>query len=118
MSSPREDDCLFCKIVAGEIDAAVVDESESTLAFHDVAPQAPTHVLVIPRHHYPTAVSLAAAEPETTLELFAAAGRVADSEGLEHGYRLVFNTGQQAQQSVHHAHLHVIGGRDPTWPPG
>jgi histidine triad (HIT) family protein len=112
------DDCLFCKIVAGEIDADVVHESASTLAFRDLDPQAPTHVLVIPRSHYPNAVALAAGEPETAAALFDAAGAVAEQEGLGEGYRMVFNTGAAAHQTVFHAHLHVLGGRSMTWPPG
>jgi histidine triad (HIT) family protein len=111
-------DCLFCKIVAGDVPATVVHETERTLAFRDVAPVAPTHVLVIPRTHEPNAAALAAAEPETAVELFAAAKAVADAEGLDEGYRLVFNTGAQAHQTVFHAHLHVLGGRAMGWPPG
>lgn len=113
-----EPDCLFCKIVSGEIDADVVHESASTLAFRDLDPQAPTHVLVIPRSHYPNAASLAAGEPDTAADLLNAAGAIAAQEGLEEGYRLVFNTGAQAHQSVFHVHLHLLGGRTMTWPPG
>ncbi len=111
-------DCLFCKIATGEIEADVVLQNDTTLAFRDLEPQAPTHVLVIPRSHYPNAASLAAAEPETAAHLFDAAAAVAESEGLGEGYRLVFNTGAQAHQSVFHAHMHVLGGRVMTWPPG
>ncbi len=111
-------ECLFCKIVAGDVDADVVHESETTLAFRDLNPQAPTHVLVIPRSHYPNAASLAAAEPETPAHLFDAAGTIAENEGLGEGYRLVFNTGAQAHQTVFHAHMHLLGGRSMTWPPG
>ncbi len=111
-------DCLFCKIVAGDIDADVVHETDTTLAFRDLEPQAPSHVLVVPRSHYPDAASLAAGEPETAAHLFDAAAAVAQAEGLTEGYRLVFNTGAQAHQSIFHAHLHVLGGRVMTWPPG
>jgi histidine triad (HIT) family protein len=111
-------DCLFCKIVAGDIDADVVHETGTTLAFRDLNPQAPTHVLVIPRSHYPNAASLAAGEPETAVDLLDAAAAIAASEGLDDGYRLVFNTGAAAHQTVFHAHLHVLGGRAMTWPPG
>jgi histidine triad (HIT) family protein len=111
-------DCLFCKIVAGDIDADLVHESATTIAFRDLNPQAPTHVLVIPRSHYPNAASLAAAEPATAADLFAAGGAIAESEGLGEGYRLVFNTGAAAHQTVFHAHMHVLGGRTMTWPPG
>ena len=115
MSDP---DCLFCKIVAGDVPAEIVHESETTLAFRDLNPQAPTHVLVIPRSHYPNAAALAAGEPGTAVDLFAAAREVADSEGLGEGYRLVFNTGAAAHQTVFHAHMHLLGGRPMTWPPG
>jgi histidine triad (HIT) family protein len=114
----KDDDCLFCKIVAGDIDADVVHESATTLAFRDLDPQAPTHVLVIPRSHYPDAASLAAGEPETAAHLFGAAAAIADAEGLGEGYRLVFNTGAQAHQTVFHAHMHLLGGRSMNWPPG
>ena len=110
--------CLFCKIVAGEIPAAKVYEDDRMIAFNDINPQAPTHVLVIPRSHYSNAASLAAAEPETAAHLFDAAAAIADNEGLGEGYRLVFNTGAQAHQTVFHAHMHVLGGRAMTWPPG
>ncbi|MEO7351677.1 MAG: HIT domain-containing protein [Marmoricola sp.] len=112
------ENCLFCKIVAGDIDADVVHESPTTVAFRDLNPQAPTHVLVIPRSHYPNAATLAAAEPGTAADLFAAAGAIAETEGLGEGYRLVFNTGAAAHQTVFHAHMHLLGGRVMTWPPG
>ena len=111
-------DCLFCKIAAGEIPADVVHETESTLAFRDLNPQAPTHVLVIPRSHYANAAELAQGEPATAVDLFDAARSIADNEGLGEGYRLVFNTGAAAHQTVFHAHMHVLGGRAMTWPPG
>ena len=113
-----DEDCLFCKIVSGDIDADVVHESPTTVAFRDLNPQAPTHVLVIPRSHYPNAVALAAGEPGTAVDLFTAAGAIAESEVLGEGYRLVFNTGASAHQTVFHAHLHVLGGRSMGWPPG
>lgn len=112
------EDCLFCKIISGEIDADMVHESPTTLAFRDLNPQAPTHVLVIPRSHYPNAAALAAGEPATAAHLLDAADAIAESEGLDDGYRLVFNTGAAAHQTVFHAHLHVLGGRAMTWPPG
>ena len=111
-------DCLFCKIVAGDIPADVVHETNTTLAFRDIEPQAPTHVLVIPRSHQPNAAALGAAEPDVLIDLVAAAKAVADQEGLDEGYRLVFNTGPAAHQTVFHAHLHVLGGRSMGWPPG
>ncbi len=110
-------DCLFCKIVAGDIPAEIVSETEHTLAFRDINPQAPTHVLVIPRVHQPDAASLAAAEPEAAAALLVETRRVAEAEGHE-SYRLVFNTGEDAGQTVFHAHAHVLAGRGLTWPPG
>jgi len=111
-------DCLFCKIVAGEIPADIIHETATTLAFRDIDPQAPTHVLVIPKEHQPDVVALGAASPQRVVELFEAVGAVAAQEGLEAGYRGVFNTGRQANQMVFHAHVHVLGGRAMTWPPG
>ena len=111
-------DCLFCKIVSGDVPADVVHATDTTVAFRDIEPQAPTHVLVIPRNHHPDAVSLATAEPETAVALLDAVGVVAAQEGLGDGYRLVFNTGQSANQLVPHVHAHVLGGRRMGWPPG
>jgi histidine triad (HIT) family protein len=119
----REDagvtDCLFCKIIAGDIPADVVHETETTLAFRDINPQAPTHVVVIPKAHHATALAMAEAEPPLAADVLAAAGAVARGEGLsDSGYRLVFNTGPEAGQTVFHVHCHVLGGRPMTWPPG
>jgi histidine triad (HIT) family protein len=110
--------CLFCRIVRGEVPAAVVHETGATLAFRDVDPQAPTHVLVIPKRHAATVAELTVEAPEDVVELVRAVAAVADLEALGDGYRTVFNTGRHAQQSVAHAHVHVIGGRPMTWPPG
>lgn len=118
MSAPRDPDCLFCKIVAGEIPADVVHQTSTTVAFRDIEPQAPTHVLVISRHHHVDAATLAADEPDTAVDLLNAAADIASQEGLDEGYRLVFNTGRAANQLVFHVHLHVLGGRQMTWPPG
>jgi histidine triad (HIT) family protein len=118
MSAQRDTDCLFCRIVAGEIPADVVHETETTVAFRDIEPQAPTHVLVIPRNHHRTAAALARDEPETAAELLRVAGAVAAQNGLSDGYRLVFNTGRDANQTVPHVHVHVLGGRAMSWPPG
>ncbi|QFZ17292.1 histidine triad nucleotide-binding protein [Saccharothrix syringae] len=105
-------DCLFCRIVAREIPATVVHETDTTLAFRDIAPQAPTHVVLVPKTHAGDAVALAAAAPGVLDDLFLAAGEVAKAEGVaESGYRLLFNTGADAGQTVFHAHLHVLGGR-------
>ena len=113
-----DQDCLFCKIVAGDIPADVVHETATTLAFRDIEPQAPTHVLVIPRDHYPNAAALAATAPATAVDLLNAASAVAEQEGLGEGHRLVFNTGALAHQTVFHVHAHVLGGRAMGWPPG
>ena len=112
------DDCLFCKIVAGELPSDTVHETDTTLAFRDIEPQAPTHVLVVPKSHHPNAAALAAAEPGVYVDLVSAAAAVAEQDGLDKGYRLVFNTGAQAHQTVFHAHLHLLGGRTMGWPPG
>jgi histidine triad (HIT) family protein len=117
-------DCLFCRMVAGEIPADVVHETDRTLAFRDINPQAPTHVLVIPKDHHRNLGALAAADPELLGAVVRAAADVARQEGLvadggaEPGYRVVTNTGPQAGQSVDHLHLHVLGGRHLGWPPG
>jgi histidine triad (HIT) family protein len=111
------DDCIFCRIVAGEIPADIVHETATTLAFRDLQPQAPLHVLVVPREHTANAVELADAAPDTVAELVRIAGDVATAAGHD-SYRMVFNTGAEAGQSVFHTHLHVLAGRTLTWPPG
>jgi histidine triad (HIT) family protein len=104
-------DCLFCRIVAGEIPAAVVHETESTLAFRDVGPKAPVHVLVIPKAHYTDVAALAEADPALAGQVLVAAAAVAKAEGLlGEGYRLIFNSGGYAGQEVFHVHVHVLGG--------
>ena len=110
--------CLFCSIAAGDTPATVVHETARTVAFRDLHPMAPTHVLVIPRDHFATAAELAGADPAYAGEVLAAAAAVAQQEGLSSGYRLVANTGEDAGQTVHHAHIHVLGGRSMGWPPG
>ncbi|MGI8870118.1 MAG: HIT domain-containing protein [Mycobacteriales bacterium] len=113
------DDCLFCKIVAGAVPADKVREDGLTVAFRDIDPQAPVHVLVVPRAHHPTPGALAAAAPDALVAMLAAATGIAAAEGVSGtGYRCVFNVGRDAHQSVEHAHLHVLGGRDLRWPPG
>lgn len=112
-------DCLFCAIVAGDIPADVIHRDDRAVAFRDIDPQAPVHVLVIPADHHATAADLAASDPGLAGHLLTVAGQVAASEGVdESGYRIVTNTGEGAGQSVHHVHFHVLGGRDLTWPPG
>jgi histidine triad (HIT) family protein len=110
-------DCLFCRIVAGEIPSDVVAETETAFAFRDLSPQAPLHVLVVPRTHVANAAELADIEPATVAELVRVARQVAADEGHD-SYRMVFNTGEEAGQSVFHAHLHVLAGRPQAWPPG
>ena len=110
-------DCVFCKVVAGEIPADVVHEGDLVLAFSDLAPVAPTHVLVVPRRHYRDVGALAAGQPQALAELVRVAADVAGAAGHD-DYRLVFNTGAGAGQSVFHVHGHVLAGRDLTWPPG
>ena len=112
-------DCLFCKIVTGDVPATKVAESDRSLSFRDINPQAPTHVLVIPKDHYPDLAALAGADPVALAEVAAQAHRVAEAEGISGaGYRVVFNTGLEAGQTVFHVHAHVLGGRPMTWPPG
>ena len=117
MSTTASESCLFCRIIAGEVPADVVAETEHSLAFRDIEPTAPTHVLVVPRRHVPDLAGLATASAVELADAVGLADRVAADEGLP-GYRLVSNTGEAAQQSVFHAHLHVLGGRELTWPPG
>ena len=111
-------DCLFCKMVAGEIPATKVHETDASFAFRDLHPQAPTHVLVIPKSHHATLADLAAGEPSVVADLATTAAAVAEQEGLDQGYRVVFNTGPHAGQTVFHVHGHVLGGRSLGWPPG
>ncbi|WP_329140732.1 histidine triad nucleotide-binding protein [Streptomyces sp. NBC_01476] len=113
MAGEPQADCLFCKIVTGEIPATIVRETDTTLAFRDINPQAPTHVLVIPRVHYADGPALAAGDPAAAADVLREAGEVAVQEKVaETGYRIIFNTGPGAGQTVFHAHAHVLGGRD------
>lgn len=111
------DDCLFCQIVTGDIPGDIVLTTDEVVAFRDVNPVAPTHVLVVPRQHAPNAAATAADDPALLGALVTAAADVASREGLD-DYRLVLNTGEGVGQSVFHTHLHVLGGRSMTWPPG
>lgn len=114
-----ESDCIFCGIAAGRIASDIVREDERTVAFRDVNPQAPIHVLVIPRDHL-TSLGHAGPEDRDLLgDVLRAAGEVARAEGIaDSGYRTVINTGEEGGQSVGHLHAHVLGGRRLTWPPG
>lgn len=109
--------CLFCKIIAGEIPAEIKFQDELVIAFSDINPQAPVHLLVIPKLHVENAADLAVQSPIALSALFSAADYLAKAEGLT-GYRTIFNTGADAGQSVFHAHLHLLGGRGLAWPPG
>jgi len=113
------DDCLFCKILAGDIPSTEVYSTAATYAFRDINPAAPTHVLVIPRIHIENAAHIDAGHAEVVVEMFATARLVAEQERiLDDGYRLVFNVGRHALNSVPHLHMHVLGGKQMGWPPG
>lgn len=111
-------DCLFCKIVAGEIPAKKVHEDAHTIAFEDINPQAPTHVLVIPKRHIPAWSALTVADGETLGHIAETINAVAKARGLTEGFRVVNNNGRHAGQTVDHLHMHLLGGRDLSWPPG
>lgn len=112
-------DCLFCGIAAAEIPATIVSSNPRTIAFRDINPQAPVHILVIPRDHHANLAELAAAGDDLLTDLVAHAHEVAVGEGIaESGYRVVFNTGVEAGQTVGHVHAHLLGGRPMRWPPG
>ena|ERR1700676_2788218 len=111
--------CLFCGIVAGEIPATRVYEDEAVIAFRDINPQAPTHILVIPREHIDSAAGVTAAHDATWARLLHVAQELAHSEGIDDdGFRIVTNVGRDGGQTVPHLHLHLLGGRPMTWPPG
>lgn len=111
-------DCLFCRIVSGDVPSDTVAETDRVVAFRDIEPQAPTHILVIPRVHVPTLAELAESHPDHAVAVLAVARQVAIEDGVGNGYRLVCNNGAPAQQTVFHAHVHVLGGRPFSWPPG
>jgi histidine triad (HIT) family protein len=111
-------DCLFCKIIAREIPGSIVYEDDRILAFNDINPQAPTHVLVVPKRHIATLDELTAEDDQLLGELIRRAAAIAKEKGLSAGYRTVFNTNREAGQTVFHVHLHVLGGRSFHWPPG
>lgn len=111
-------DCLFCKIVEGKIPADRVYEDDLCIAFPDINPQAPTHVLIIPREHIPSQANAIAEHTSLLGHLMAVAADVARSRKLNGGYRVVINTGDDGGQTVNHLHLHLLGGRHMAWPPG
>lgn len=114
-------DCIFCAIVAGDVPSEVVHRTDRTLAFRDIEPVAPVHVLVVPRRHIDSAAAVGSDDGQDVAAMLEAAREVAEAEGIgtdDRGYRLVFNVGPDALNSVPHLHLHVIGGRSMAWPPG
>ena len=112
------DPCLFCRIVAGEIPSTRLHEDDLVIAIRDIDPQAPTHVLVLPKAHIASAADLTDAQGPLLGRLFEVAATLARQEGLDGGWRLVTNVGDDGGQSVHHLHVHLLGGRPMTWPPG
>jgi histidine triad (HIT) family protein len=114
----RDADCLFCKIVAGEIPSDQVHADDEVIAFRDINPRAPTHVLVIPRRHVADAHALTAADGPLLGRMFEVIRTIADGAGLGNGYRVVTNVGPESGQTVFHLHLHLLGGRPMSWPPG
>ncbi len=112
-------DCLFCRIAAGEIEADIVHSSDHVVAFRDINPQAPTHILLIPKEHIESARAIKDRNGDLLAEMFAAAAHLAKANGIDRsGWRLVTNVGTAAGQSVHHLHFHLLGGRRMKWPPG
>jgi histidine triad (HIT) family protein len=112
-------DCIFCKIASGQMDAQTVYQDDDVIAFRDINPQAPTHILVIPRRHIGSPNDLAEGDDALVGKVVRTGTRIAAEQGLaEPGYRLVFNAGPDAGYSVFHVHLHVLGGRPMSWPPG
>ena len=112
-------DCLFCRIVVGEIPSTRVHEDDEVIAFRDIAPRAPTHILVIPRRHVASAADLTEADGPMLGRLFSVAAAVAREQGIaDAGYRIVSNVGRWGGQTVDHLHLHLMGGRPFEWPPG
>ncbi len=115
----RDPECLFCRIVAGELPSTTVAEDETVLAIRDIAPRSPTHVLLLPREHVPSAADLTDDDAPLLGRLFAMAAELARSEGIaDGGYRIVTNVGTWGGQSVDHLHFHLMGGRPFSWPPG
>ena len=111
-------DCIFCKIVAGEIPSKKAYEDDSVLAFYDLDPQAPTHVLIIPKEHIQSVAQITPENSAVVSHIFEVAAKLAKEFGLSNGFRVVSNSGESAGQSVPHLHFHLLGGRDFTWPPG
>jgi len=111
-------DCLFCKIIAGEIPSKKVYEDDQVLAFYDIAPEAPVHFLVIPKKHIPSPAAIDGENSAVVAHIFTVIAQLSRELGLENGYRVVTNCGKDAGQSVEHLHFHVLAGRSLAWPPG
>ena len=111
-------DCFFCNIIAGDIPSTKVYEDDLCYAFRDINPAAPTHILVIPKDHIASVNEIDASNEAVVGHIFSVIATIAKQEGLDRGYRVVSNIGEQALQTVPHLHFHIIGGRDMTWPPG
>ncbi|MCR5782841.1 MAG: histidine triad nucleotide-binding protein [Clostridia bacterium] len=111
-------DCLFCKIIAGDIPSAKVYEDDTVFAFRDINPQAPVHVLIIPKEHIRSAADITPDNSAVIAHIFEVAAKIAKDEGCSDGFRIVNNCGDRAGQTVKHLHFHLLGGRDLTWPPG
>ena len=118
MEESDMEDCLFCKIASGDIPSTKVYEDQQIVAFRDINPQAPTHILIIPRRHIERLTDLGPAEAELIGQMTLLANKIAQDEGIVEGFRTVFNCGEGADQSVWHIHMHLLGGRPMTWPPG
>lgn len=113
------DDCIFCKIIKGEIPSKKIYEDDKVLAFYDISPEAPVHFLVIPKQHIESVNSLNSENVDIVSHIFLTINKIANELGIsEGGYRIVNNTGEDAGQTVHHMHFHVLGGRSLQWPPG
>ena len=112
------DDCLFCKIIKGDIPSSKVYEDETVYAFNDIEPQAPVHILIIPKEHIRSAAEINADNSAVVAHIFEVAAKIAEEKGLSDGFRIVSNCGDSAGQSVKHLHFHLLSGRDFTWPPG
>ena len=111
-------DCLFCKIINGDIPSAKVYEDETVFAFRDIEPQAPVHILIIPKQHIKSAAEITSENSAVVAHVFEVAAKIAEDEGLTDGYRIVNNCGDSAGQTVKHLHFHLMGGREFTWPAG
>ncbi|MGI6205710.1 MAG: histidine triad nucleotide-binding protein [Anaerovoracaceae bacterium] len=111
-------DCIFCKIAGGEIPSEIVYQDDKIVVFKDTSPQAPVHVLMVPRKHIASLDDLTDEDSELIAYMMQSVKKIAESQGLEDGYRVIINTGEDAQQTVKHLHIHILGGRKFTWPPG